>query len=158
VHVFRTQHPIKIYCSACRPSFVRSSAPPDGPFGTTPDKLPFEAYFTVRNLYVFFGLALLTEMPPDMVPDPAFSPVPVALNNLFVVQNASGPCGPVEWVCCLPLISAYPRVWFPSCCCTLCSWLHSHPSFHVHAYLMSLLWPYRRHRRNRDESQEALVA
>lgn len=58
---------------------------------------------------MFFGLALLIDNPPDMIPDPAFSPVPVALNNLFVVQNATGPCGPVEWVCAL--IFVFSKVW-----------------------------------------------
>eukprot|EP00884_Botryococcus_braunii_P010575 jgi/Botrbrau1/19519/Bobra.0035s0018.2 len=33
-----------------------------------------------------------------MVPDPAFSTIPLALTNIFIMRNTTGPCGKVEWL------------------------------------------------------------
>jgi hypothetical protein len=69
----------------------------------SPPELPFEANFTVHENYLFFGLASVNEKPPEMVPDPAFSPIPVAFNNLVLYRISDGPCGAFDWVC-LPFL------------------------------------------------------
>eukprot|EP00884_Botryococcus_braunii_P005155 jgi/Botrbrau1/14640/Bobra.0108s0003.1 len=63
-----------------------------------PRKLPFSVDFVIQKNYLFFGLALLNDKPLQMVPDAAFSSIPVALSNLVLYRFSDGPCGAFDWV------------------------------------------------------------
>lgn len=84
----------------CMSAISGEQAPPDRDLfiATDPGPILSESFFTTRNVYYFFGLASLSEAPPEMLPNLAFSPVPLTLTNIFVMHNATGPCGKVDWV------------------------------------------------------------
>jgi hypothetical protein len=60
-------------------------------------KAPFFYYSHIEKHYLFVGLTTEQEFP-DMLPDPAFSSLPITIPDLWIWRVKDGPCGPFDWV------------------------------------------------------------